>query len=301
MNKNITLRETTLLEKVGGNRFRVRIIQAGEGSSGHYTPEVLEEYGPTAFPKGTHCYVDHGQDRKARSVDSIAGVLDSDPVFEAEDESLYATMKFTSRGMKIVEELKEDVGLSISASGTINEDGFVESIEYSPLNSVDLVSRAGANGRILELHESYNEMHENEISATLSSVNTNVSEEAGADEREPMTPEEIDAVATAISEALAPRFDAITDALKPAPADEDVEEGAEGPDLVAAVEAAVEADLPKVQREAVVAAVAAGTPLEEALTAQKTLRDQILSEAAGDAGGRVVGSTKDIDLTIDWK
>lgn len=299
MNKNITLRETTLLEKVAGNRYRVRIIQAGQGSSGHYTPEVLEEYGPTAFPKGTHCYVDHGQDRKARSVDSIAGVLDSDPVFEAEDESLYATMKFTSRGMKIVEELKEDVGLSISASGTINEDGFVESIEYSPLNSVDLVSRAGANGRILELLESYNEMHENEISATLSSVNTNVSEEAGADEREPMTPEEITAVATAISEALAPRFDALTEALTPAPV-EPVEPKDE-PDLVAAVEAAVEADLPKVQREAVVAAVAAGTPLEEALTAQKTLRDQILSEAAGDAGGRVVGSTKDIDLTIDWK
>lgn len=299
MNKNITLRETTLLEKVGGNRFRVRIIQAGQGSSGHYTPEVLEEYGPTAFPKGTHCYVDHGQDRKARSVDSIAGVLDSDPVFEAEDESLYATMKFTSRGMKIVEELKDDIGLSISASGTINEDGFVESIEYSPLNSVDLVSRAGANGRILELLESYNEMHENEKHATLVSVNTNVSEEAGADEREPMTPEEITAVATAISEALAPRFDALTEALTPAPV-EPVEPKDE-PDLVAAVEAAVEADLPKVQREAVVAAVAAGTPLEEALTAQKTLRDQILSEAAGDAGGRVVGSTKDIDLTIDWK
>ena len=299
MNTNILLRETTLLEKVGGNRFRVRIIQAGQGSSGHYTPEVLEEYGPTAFPKGTHCYVDHGQDRKARSVDSIAGILDSDPVFEAEDESLYATMKFTSRGMKIVEELKDDVGLSISASGTINEDGFVESIEYSPLNSVDLVSRAGANGRILELLESYNEMHENENRDTLSNVTNNVSEEAGADEREPMTTEEIAAVATAISEALAPRFDALTEALTPAPVEP--EEPKDEPDLVAAVEAAVEADLPKVQREAVVAAVAAGTPLEEALTAQKTLRDQILSEAAGDAGGRVVGSTKDIDLTIDWK
>lgn len=299
MNTSMTLRETTLLEKLSGkNRYRVRIIKAGQGSSGHYTPEVLEEYGPTAFPKGTHCYVDHGQSQTARSPEDIAGVLDSDPVFEAEDESLYATIRFTSRGMKIIEELKDDVGLSISARGTIDEAGFVESIEYSPLNSVDLVSRAGANGTILELLEAYNEKHPEEISGTMSNVNNNVSEEAGAEEREPMTPEEITAVATAISEALAPRFDALTEALKPAAVEEGEQEA--GPDLVAAVEAAVDADLSKVQRKAVVEAVAAGTPLEEALTAQKTLRDQILSEAA--TGGRVVGSGKqDIDLTIDWK
>ena len=297
MNKNITLRETTLLEKVSGNRFRVRIIQAGQGSSGHYTPEVLEEYGPTAFPEGTHCYVDHGQGREARSVDSIAGKIDSTPVYDAEDESLYATMKFTSRGMKIVEELKDDIGLSISASGTIDKDGFVESIEYSPLNSVDLVSRAGANGRIIELLESFDASRD-----TLVYEKQNVSEEAGADEREPMTPDEIAAVATAISEALAPRFDALTEAIKPAPVEEAVEEGAEEPDLVAAVEAAVEADLPKVQREAVVAAVAAGTPLEEAVAAQKSLRDQILAESQTDSGGRVVGVSKDVDLTLTkWK
>lgn len=292
----ITLHETALLEKVGGNRFRVRIIQAGQGSSGTYTPEVLAEYGPAAFPKGTHCYVDHGQGT-IRSVDSIAGRLDSDPVFEESDESLYATIRFTSRGMKVVEELKDDVGLSISASGQINEDGIVESIDYYPTNSVDIVSRAGANGKILDLLESFDASRD-----TLDNEQKNVSEEAGADEREPMTPDEIAAVATAISEALAPRFDALTEAIKPAPVEEAVEEGAEEPDLVAAVEAAVEADLPKVQREAVVAAVAAGTPLEEAVAAQKSLRDQILAESQTDSGGRVVGVAKEVDLTITkWK
>lgn len=292
----ITLHETALLEKVGGNRFRVRIIQAGQGSSGTYTPEVLAEYGPAAFPKGTHCYVDHGQGT-IRSVDSIAGRLDSDPVFEESDESLYATIRFTSRGMKVVEELKDDVGLSISASGQINEDGIVESIDYYPTNSVDIVSRAGANGKILDLLESFDASRD-----TLVYEKQNVSEEAGADEREPMTPDEIAAVATAISEALAPRFDALTEAIKPAPVEEAVEEGAEEPDLVAAVEAAVEADLPKVQREAVVAAVAAGTPLEEAVAAQKSLRDQILAESQTDSGGRVVGVAKEVDLTLTkWK
>lgn len=292
----ITLHETALLEKVGGNRFRVRIIQAGQGSSGTYTPEVLAEYGPAAFPKGTHCYVDHGQGT-IRSVDSIAGRLDSDPVFEESDESLYATIRFTSRGMKVVEELKDDVGLSISASGQINEDGIVESIDYYPTNSVDIVSRAGANGKILDLLESFDASRD-----TLDNEQKNVSEEAGADEREPMTPDEIAAVATAISEALAPRFDALTEAIKPAPVEEAVEEGAEEPDLVAAVEAAVEADLPKVQREAVVAAVAAGTPLEEAVAAQKSLRDQILAESQTDSGGRVVGVAKEVDLTLTkWK
>ena len=296
MNKIVKLSEATLLEKVGGNRFRVRIIQAGQGSSGFYPAEVVKEYGPTAFPKGTHCYVDHGPG-SVRSVDSIGGVIDSEPVFEEADEGLYATMRFTSRGMKIVEELKEDVGLSISASGSKNDEGIIESIEYSPLNSVDIVSRAGANGAILELLESFDASRD-----TLVYEKQNVSEEAGADEREPMTPDEIAAVATAISEALAPRFDALTEAIKPAPVAEAVEEGAEEPDLVAAVEAAVEADLPKVQREAVVAAVAAGTPLEEAVAAQKSLRDQILAESQTDSGGRVVGVAKEVDLTLTkWK
>ena len=159
------------------------------------------------------------------------------------------------------------------------------------------MSRAGANGKILDLLESFDASRD-----TLDNEQKNVSEEAGADEREPMTPDEIAAVATAISEALAPRFDALTEAIKPAPVEEAVEEGAEEPDLVAAVEAAVEADLPKVQREAVVAAVAAGTPLEEAVAAQKSLRDQILAESQTDSGGRVVGVAKEVDLTLTkWK
>ena len=289
----IKLHETALLEKAGGNRFRVRIIQAGKGSSGTYPPEVLAEYGPTAFPKGTHCYVDHGKGN--RSPDDIGGVLDTDPVFDESDESLYATIRFTSRGMKIIEELKDDVGLSISASGQINEEGIVESIDYYPTNSVDIVSRAGANGKILELLESFRE--ENAGRDTLDDEQKNVSENAGADERETMTEEDVKAIVAGISEALAPRFDALTEAMKPA--EKAVEEEAETPDLVAAVEAAVEADLPKVQRESVVAAVAAGTPLEEAIKAQKELRDSILAEADTSGGGRVFSGKSDINLTIE--
>lgn len=296
MNTKITLSETTLLEKAGGkNRYRVRIIQAGQGSTGFYPAEVLKEHGPTAFPKGTHCYVDHGQG--TRSPDDIAGVLDSDTEFVEDDEGLYSTIKFTSRGMKIVEELKDDVGLSIHASGTIDEEGVVQSIEHSRLNSVDIVSRAGANGAILELLESFREQS-GENYDKISSEQNIVSENAGADEREKMTEEDIKAVATAISEALAPQFAALSEALKP---EVEPAETEDAPDLVAAVEAAVEADLPKVQRESVVAAVAAGTPLEEAINAQKTLRDQILAEAAVETGGRVVGSATETDLTITWK
>lgn len=296
MNTKITLSETTLLEKAGGkNRYRVRIIQAGQGSTGFYPAEVLKEHGPTAFPKGTHCYVDHGQG--TRSPDDIAGVLDSDTEFVEDDEGLYSTIKFTSRGMKIVEELKDDVGLSIHASGTIDEEGVVQSIEHSRLNSVDIVSRAGANGAILELLESFREQS-GENYDKISSEQNNVSENAGADEREKMTEEDIKAVVTAVSEALAPQFAALSEALKP---EVEPAETEDAPDLVAAVEAAVEADLPKVQRESVVAAVVAGTPLEEAINAQKTLRDQILAEAAVETGGRVVGSATETDLTITWK
>lgn len=281
------LHETTLLEKRGGNRFRVRIIQAGQGSSGFYPADVLKEYGPAAFPKGTHCYIDHGTG-SVRTVEAIGGVLDSDPEFVEEEDGLYGTIRFTAKGMKIVEELKDDIGLSISASGEIDEDGVITSIDYSPLNSVDMVSRAGANGKILDLLESYGKIEDEQ----------NVSENAGADEREMMTEEDIKAVVSGITEALAPTIAALTEALKPAEVAVEEQDEEKAPDLVAANEAAHEADLPKVQRESVVAAVAAGTPLTEALTAQKALRDAILAEAANDSGGRVLGGGSDIDLTI---
>ena len=295
-----------LKESVKGskNTFNVRIIRAGQGSSGFYTPEVLKEDGPTAFPKGTHCFLGHTENGSPyRTAEHIVGTLQADPVWVEEEEALYAPVKFTTRGMRIVEELKDDVGMSINAGGRVSEDGVVEAITYHPNNAIDLVPRAGAGGAILDLMESFR----NELAAgdkQLSEHDTlneaTAAEQTGADERIKMTEEDIAALAASLTESLKPLFTGLVESLAPV-VEEDVDED-DAPDLVAATEAATEAGLPAVQREAVRAEVAAGATLEEAIKKQKDLRDSILAESATDGGGRVIsGKREPVDLSIEWK
>lgn len=275
------LNETASLGKKSGNKYRVKIIEAGQGSSGFYSEDVLREYGPTAFPPGTFSFVNHitpseEWERPVRDVEEIAGVLESAPVFE--NGALYGEIKFTSRGAKLVEELGEHIGLSISASGKAREgeDGsvIVESIHYSPLNSIDIVTRAGAGGKIEHLLESYRGTMDNNDNAP----NT------GADERIPMTEEDIKKIAEAVKAVFAD----FAESLRPAPATE--VEAEESVDVIAAVEAITEAGLTKTARARVIKAIEAGTPLDEAVQAEKDLRDEVLKEA--EAEGLVLHGEK---------
>jgi hypothetical protein len=160
-----------LSEKVGfnakatKNKWRVKVIEAGWGSSGYYGPEMLSEYGPQVFKAGTKVYMNHPSaseeaDRPERDVHELAGKLVSDAVFK--ENGLVADIEFYSHYAPIIKEMAGDVGLSIRAYGEAKmgeADGrqgpIIESLVENPLTSVDVVTVAGAGGKFISLLESY--------------------------------------------------------------------------------------------------------------------------------------------------
>ncbi|AXH66188.1 capsid maturation protease [Streptomyces phage Satis] len=163
-----TLRETALLaadpQSPEKGIWRALLIAADvQGSSGYYPAEVLMRDGPKAFPAGTHIYFDHPSgseemDLPERSVLKIAGFLLDDAAFEetADGRGLFSRIQFTEKAKPIAKELHEVIGLSIRAAGQIEETAsgqrIVRSIEQGL--SVDLVTRAGAGGRLVTMTES---------------------------------------------------------------------------------------------------------------------------------------------------
>lgn len=163
-----TLRETALLEVDPQSSekgiWRALLIAADvQGSSGYYPAEVLMRDGPKAFPAGTHIYFDHPSgsedvDRPERSVRDIAGFLLDDAAFEdaADGRGLFSRIQFTEKAKPLAKELHKVIGLSIRAAGQIEETAsgqrIVRSIEHGL--SVDVVTRAGAGGRLVTMTES---------------------------------------------------------------------------------------------------------------------------------------------------
>jgi hypothetical protein len=145
----------------------IKIIQAGQGSSGYYPAEVLKRDGPKAFTAGTHVYLDHPSvteesERPERSVKDLAGSLTGPAVWNengAAGPGLYAPVKFIDSVAPHINAIAAISGMSIRASGTagVREvDGkkvrSIESIDSA--HSIDVVTRAGAGGKVLDLIES---------------------------------------------------------------------------------------------------------------------------------------------------
>lgn len=147
----------------GSVRYRVRIIEGDRwGSSAYYPKAVIERDGPTVFPQGTQVFFDHPTeseewDRPERSVLDLAGRIDSTPVYEG--DGLYADFLFYPHAAPIVRAMAGDVGVSIRAlaeapNGTAGgRTGPVVS-KLTKGQSVDVVTKAGAGGAILNLLES---------------------------------------------------------------------------------------------------------------------------------------------------
>jgi hypothetical protein len=143
--------------------WRSRIIAADvQGSSGYYPAGVLRRDGSTAFPSGTHVYLDHPssseeQDRPERSVRDLAGYLVEDANFEdgPDGSGLFARVQFLPHVRELIRSIAGHVGLSIRAAGEIDETPtgrVVQSIKHGL--SVDVVTRAGAGGRLITMTES---------------------------------------------------------------------------------------------------------------------------------------------------
>ncbi|MGV0109827.1 hypothetical protein [Arthrobacter sp. CP30] len=150
---------TGKLEKTGAKRFRIKIIDEGVGSSGTYPKATLELAAKEGvFGKGVHMYLDHptaleSMDRPERTVKDLAAVLDGPAVYEA--GALYAPIKAFSAYADTIEEMKDDIGVSIRASAEIEMGDSGERIitRLVEAQSVDFVTKAGRGGKVMEVLE----------------------------------------------------------------------------------------------------------------------------------------------------
>lgn len=151
---------TNLMESISGDgpvgRYRVKIIQPGQGSSGVYTAENLAA-SVGLFRAGTQMYMNHPSaseesDRPERSVMDLAGKLVSDAVV-GDDGALYAECQVYPSFNAIIMEKWSDIGVSINAwtNTDIGPDGIVP--PFDGVTSVDFVTKAGAGGALLEILE----------------------------------------------------------------------------------------------------------------------------------------------------
>lgn len=151
-------------------RYEAKVIESGWGSSGYYGASMLAEYGPKVFKSGTKVFMNHpsaseASDRPERDVHQLAGKLTTDAVFR--ENGLYAEIEFYSHYAPVIEEMMDDVGLSIHALGNAVEgeaEGrqgpIIESLVEDPFTSVDVVTVAGAGGKFVALLESYKRIGE---------------------------------------------------------------------------------------------------------------------------------------------
>jgi hypothetical protein len=206
----LTLSEAVTFAPVAsqGNKWRVKVIESGWGSSGYYSPSVLQEFGPSVFKAGTKVFMNHpsateSSDRPERDVHQLAGKLSTDAYFS--ENGLVADIEFYSHYAPIIKEMAGDVGLSIHAFGEASDgeaEGrtgpIIESLVADPLTSVDVVTVAGAGGKFLSLLESYIKRDEDaeKLSESVSEGNESM-----------ITKEDFDAAIADLKETL---VDAIT-------------------------------------------------------------------------------------------
>lgn len=170
--ETLTVTETTgarLLERSvrSDGTIPIRIISPGHGSSGYYSPEVLERAAADGvFPAGLHMFMDHPgradeANRPERSLRDLVGTLATPGVWQPnhpDGPGIYAEATVYGPWRDVIAEMASDIGVSIRASAQVthgNVDGhparIVERIDQA--RSVDYVTAAGRGGRILEILE----------------------------------------------------------------------------------------------------------------------------------------------------
>jgi hypothetical protein len=275
------------------NKWRVKVIESGWGSSGYYPSEMLREYGPKVFKKGTKVFMNHpsvleASDRPERDVHQLAGKLVSDAVFQ--EGALYADVRFYSHYAPIISEMYEDVGLSIHALGTTTigeaegrEGPIVESLVADALTSVDVVTVAGAGGKFISLLESYKAKDEfTELDESITEGNESM-----------ITKDEFEAaiadLKTTLVEALSPLRESISvlvEAATPAETEEVAEEETPELDPVEVAEKFNESGLPKIALQRVAEALkseANTKSVDELIADEKAYASSIRESIAVDA------------------
>lgn len=146
----------------------LRLISPGQGSSGYYSADVLEQAAhDRVFPAGTHMYIDHPTlteraDRPERSIRDLAAVLETDAIWQAahpDGPGLYAQARVFAPYRPIIAEMADHIGVSIRASAEMSR-GQVDGRRVPIIDrlieaqSVDFVTRPGRGGAVLSILES---------------------------------------------------------------------------------------------------------------------------------------------------
>jgi hypothetical protein len=146
--------------------LKVKVIQAGWGSSGFYPADVLKRDGPRVFADGTQMFWNHQTAEEAAArpegdLRDLAAVLTSDAEWQERGPAgpgLYASAKAIGGYAGAIESLAPHIGVSIRAYGRAKageaegrEGPIIE--ELTAGQSVDFVTAAGAGGEILQLFE----------------------------------------------------------------------------------------------------------------------------------------------------
>ena len=148
--------------KVGSGRIRIKIIDAGEGSSGSYPAETIEAAVKDGiFAKGLHMYADHpgateNYDRPERTIRDLAAVLDTDAVYVPEEQAAYAEAKVFPQWREVISEMANDIGVSIRGTAEVDDSSGKRVItKLVTMESVDFVTKEGRGGKITEVLESF--------------------------------------------------------------------------------------------------------------------------------------------------
>ena len=157
-----TITESAATPQPGkGGRMLVQLITPGDGSSGVYTPEVLEAAARAGvFGAGTLMFADHpsaseSHDRPERSIRDVAGVLTENARWDG--TALVAEARTYEPWSGVLAQMHDAIGVSIRASARVEESderGRPIIAELVEGLSVDFVTYPGRGGAIREVYES---------------------------------------------------------------------------------------------------------------------------------------------------
>ena len=298
--------ETGTIGAGTSGKYRIRIMDAGVGSSGLYQKPVLERDGKAAFPAGTKIFVNHPTESEeweqpARDVNKIVGKTLTDAVYE--DGALYCDIKVIDSFVPIIEEFKDILGMSIyayveSEFETVGDYTGTVITSLIPagnpnMHSIDVVTAAGRNGAILErITESFKrQAQESGNKPTATSAEEHEEQEHEEREGATVTKEILEAIA-AVESKLNAKIDTIL-ATKTQEAQAEVDADAIAEAKKEAVEQfdaqadlIAKADLLPAQESALKSALKRGEDITDRLEEAKTVAKEA-AELGASRGDRV--------------
>lgn len=282
---------SSTLRKSDSATWKITLITPGKGSSGVYSEEVLRSTAASAFPAGTHSYVDHLKEGETRNPRDLIGVLSEAATYE-EGVGVVGKLKVFPHYTEFVDAVAQHTGMSIfaAAEGHQDETGdyIVEALVPNVFNSIDLVSYAGRGGKATErLLESARARVDDKSSAPVAETGTGIPESRNPPKKETHGMDEaaiadlsakVDSLVEGLS-ALSGVVTTLAEAQTPVePVVDEVEI-----DFAQVAEQAVAAGLPAEARKVVYESVRNGKSIPDAIADQKALVESIKADfvAAG--------------------